>query len=78
MPFLFLDMLINKSVEIAIEKGIIKSNPIIVDATHSSARYNQKSPKETLMNKSKLLRKSIYQIDESMKINFLLNQQQIY
>ncbi|MBB2483597.1 transposase, partial [Bacillus sp. APMAM] len=39
-----LDMLINKSVEIAIEKEIIKSKSIIVDATHTKARYNQKSP----------------------------------
>ena len=31
-----LDMLIGKTVEIAIEKGIIKSNTIIVDATHRS------------------------------------------
>ncbi|KON97493.1 transposase, partial [Aneurinibacillus migulanus] len=35
-----LDMLINKTVEIAIEKGIIKSKAIIVDATHTKARYN--------------------------------------
>src|SRR5665648_596596 len=33
-----LDMLINKTVVIAIEKGIIKSKSIIVDATHSKAR----------------------------------------
>ena len=39
-----LDMLINKTVEIDIEKGIIKSKSIIVDATHTSVRYNQKSP----------------------------------
>ena len=44
-----LDLLINKTVEIAIEKEIIKSKSIIVDATHTKARYNQKSPKEILM-----------------------------
>ena len=38
-----LDMLINKTVEIAIEKEIIKSKSIIVDATHTKARYNQMS-----------------------------------
>lgn len=65
-----LDMLINKTVEIAIEKGIIKSNSIIVDATHTKARYNKKSPKEILMDRSKLLRKTIYQIDETMKTKF--------
>ena len=39
-----LDMVINKTVEIAIEKDIIKNKSIIVDATHTKARYNQKSP----------------------------------
>lgn len=65
-----LDLLINKTVEIAIEKGIIKSNAIIVDATHTKARYNQKSPKEIVMERSKVLRKTIYQVDESMKAKF--------
>lgn len=65
-----LDLLINKTVEIAIEKEIIKSNSIIVDATHTKARYNQKSPKEILMDRSKKLRKSVYEIDESMKKKF--------
>lgn len=65
-----LDMLINKTVEIAIEKEIIKSKSIIVDATHTKARYNQKTPKEILMNHSKKLRKSVYEIDESMKKKF--------
>ena len=59
-----LDMLINKTVEIAIEKGIIKSKAIIVDATHTKARYNQKTPKEILMDHSKKLRKAVYQVDE--------------
>lgn len=65
-----LDMLIHKTVEIAIEKRIIKSNSIIVDATHTKARYNQKSPKEILMDRSKKLRKSVYELDESMKQKF--------
>ena len=37
-----LDLLIEKTVAIAIEKGIIKEKCIIVDATHTKARYNQK------------------------------------
>lgn len=65
-----LDMLINKTVEIAIEKEIIKSKAIIVDATHTKARYNQKSPKEILMDCSKKLRKAVYKIDETMKNKF--------
>ena len=65
-----LDMLINKTVEIAIEKEIIRSKSIIVDATHTKARYNQKSPKEILIDRSKKLRKAVYQIDETMKNKF--------
>lgn len=63
-------MLINKTVEIAIEKEIIKSKAVIVDATHTKARYNQESPKEILIDRSKKLRKAVYQIDESMKTKF--------
>jgi transposase len=65
-----LDMLVEKTVEIALEKEIIKSKTIIVDATHTKARFNQKSPKEFLQEKSKNARKAVYQIDESMKGKF--------
>lgn len=65
-----LDILINKTVEIALEKEIIKSKSIIVDATHTKARYNQLKPKEVLMARSKNLRKAIYRIDETMKTKF--------
>ncbi|WP_146812480.1 IS1182 family transposase [Aneurinibacillus danicus] len=65
-----LDLLINKTVGIAIEKEIIKSSSLIVDATHSKARYNQMKPREVLMERSKNLRKAIYQVDESMKEKF--------
>jgi hypothetical protein len=65
-----LDMLIQKTVEIALEKEIIKSRTIIVDATHTKARFNQQSPKEIWMENSKLLRKAAYQIDENMKDKF--------
>ena len=47
-----LDLLVNKTVEIAIEKGIIKSKAIIVDSTHTRSRYNQKSPTEILIEAS--------------------------
>lgn len=65
-----LDMLINKTVEIAIEKGIVKSKAIIVDATHTKARYNQKSPIEILQDRSRKLRKAIYKVNESLKGKF--------
>lgn len=64
-----LDLLINKTVAIAIEKGVIQSKAIIVDATHTKARYNQKSPREILQDRSKKLRKAEYKIDESLKAN---------
>jgi transposase len=65
-----LDMLIGKTVEIALEKEITKNKAIIVDATHIKARYNQKSPKEFLQEKSKNVRKAVYQVDDSMKEKF--------
>ena len=65
-----LDLLIGKTVEIALEKGLITSKTIIVDATHTKARYNQKSPKEFLQEKSKNVRKAVYQLDEEMKGKF--------
>lgn len=65
-----LDMLINKTVSIALDKGIIKSKSMIVDATHTKARYNQKSPREILQDDSRKLRKAVYQIDVSMKESF--------
>lgn len=65
-----LDLLINKTVEIAIEKEIIKSTTIIVDSTHTSARYNQKSLREQLLDYTRKLRKSVYEVDENMKVQF--------
>ena len=65
-----LDMLIQKTVEISLEKKLVQSTSIIVDATHTHARYNSKSPKEFLIEKSKLLRKAVYQVDEHMKEKF--------
>ena len=53
-----LDMLINKTVEIAIEKEIIKSKTIIVDATHTKARYNQKISKRNLNGEIQKIKKS--------------------
>jgi len=62
-----LNLLINKTVSIAIEKGIVRSRSIIVDATHSLSRSNPHSALEVLRERSKLLRKAVYTIDEDMK-----------
>ena len=65
-----LDMLIAKTVQTALEKGIIKSRSIIVDATHTKSRYNQKTPRQALQEQSKKLRRAVYEIDETMKVRF--------
>jgi transposase len=62
-----LNLLIGKTVSIAIEKGIIRSKSIIVDATHSLSRSNPYSALEVLRERSKLLRKAVYAIDEDMR-----------
>jgi transposase len=62
-----LNLLIGKTVTIAIDKGIIKSKSIIVDATHTLSRSNPFSGIEVLRERSKLLRKTVYQFDEAFK-----------
>jgi transposase len=48
-----LDLLISKTVQIALDKGIIKSRSIIVDATHTRSRFNRKSAVDILREVSK-------------------------
>lgn len=62
-----LNLLIGKTVSIAIEKGIIRSKSIIVDATHSLSRSNPLSPLEVLKERAKQLRKVVYSVDENWK-----------
>lgn len=62
-----MDKLINKTVEIALEKELIEvKNKIIVDSTHTNAMFHHISPREELIKQAKELRKSVYKIDESM------------
>ena len=62
-----MDKLIEKTVELAIEKGLIEvKNKIIVDSTHTNAMFSHISPREELIRQAKNLRKSIYKIDENM------------
>ncbi|GAK00464.1 transposase [Geomicrobium sp. JCM 19055] len=65
-----LDVLIAKTVEIALDKGIIQSKTMIVDATHTKSRYNQQRPEDILRERSKQLRKVVYSIDETLKTSF--------
>jgi transposase len=62
-----LDLLVGKTVSIAIEKGIIQSKTIIVDATHSASRSNPYKPIEILKMRSRQLRKALYEVDDSLK-----------
>lgn len=62
-----LNLLISKTVTLAIEKGVIRSKSIIVDATHTLSRSNPFSAIEVLRERSKQLRKTIYNYDEDLK-----------
>ena len=62
-----LNLLISKTVSIAISKGIISSKSIILDATHSLSKSNPFSALEVLRACSKQLRKVVYSIDEDFK-----------
>ena len=62
-----LNLLIGKTVSIAVEKGIIRSKSIIVDATHTLSRSNPFSAIEVLRERSKLLRKTVYLFDDQWK-----------
>lgn len=62
-----LNLLIGKTVSLALEKGIIKSKSIIVDATHSLSRSNPYSALDVLRQRSKLLRKAVYLMDDDFR-----------
>ena len=62
-----MDKLIAKTVEIALEEGVIEvKNKIIQDSTHTNAMYQHISPREELIKQAKELRKAVYKIDETM------------
>lgn len=62
-----MDKLIEKTVELALEKGLIEvKNKIIVDSTHTNAMFSHISPREELIRQAKNLRKAVYKIDETM------------
>jgi hypothetical protein len=63
----FLNKLISKTVEIALEFKLIKSKEIIVDSTHTVSIYKNTSPVEILVEQAKQLRKAVYNNDESYK-----------
>jgi len=56
-----LEEMLKETVRQAIEKGILKSNSILVDSTHSAANARAKSPTQILRELSRALRREIYQ-----------------
>lgn len=65
-----MDILLKKSISIAIEKKLIDGSTIIVDSTHSLSRSNPNRPTELLQRLSKSLRKLVYSIDSSYQNKF--------
>ena len=52
-----MDKLIQKTVELALEKGLIEvKSKIIVDSTHTNAIYSHISPREELIRQAKNLK----------------------
>lgn len=65
-----MDLLVEKTVVLALEHGVLESKTIIVDATHTTSRFQSKTAKEYVQEKSKLLRKTVYKQQESIKEKF--------
>ncbi|AST89972.1 IS1182 family transposase [Sutcliffiella cohnii] len=65
-----MNVLVAKTVELALEHEVLKSNTIIVDATHTLSRFHSKTANEYVQEKSKSLRKVAYQHQPSIKEKF--------
>lgn len=62
-----LNKLLVKTIDLARKKQIIKGNTLIVDSTHTKARYNKKSARTFLLEQAKKVRKELYKINEDLK-----------
>lgn len=65
-----LNEMLKETVKQAIEKGIIKSNTIIVDATHTKSKSKAETPTQMLRRMSKELRKIIYKTNFDISDKF--------
>lgn len=66
-----LQKLLKETTKLGIKKGKINIHTLIVDSTHTKAKYNSISPREMLIQRSKELRKVVYSFDgEYMKEKF--------
>lgn len=65
-----LDLLVRVSLQTGMKMGIDIGRTLVVDATHTHARYHQKSIEDILLDRAKKLRRDVYRIDESIKERF--------
>ncbi len=62
-----LEEMLKETVRQAIEKGVVKSNSIIVDATHTNSKKRKRTPTQVLREVIKNLRKEIYRNEPELK-----------
>ena len=65
-----LEEFLSETIRQAIDKGIIKSNSIILDSTHSRSMHSPQTPTQILRDMSKELRKEIYRTQYGLSKNF--------
>ena len=65
-----LNEMLGETVKQAISKGVIKSNAIVVDATHTRSKSKGETPTQSLRRISKELRKVIYKHDFDLSKEF--------
>ena len=65
-----LEEMVAETISQALEKGLIKSQMIIVDATHTKTAAKQETPTQVLRKLTKTLRKEIYQPQWASSIKF--------
>jgi IS5 family transposase len=65
-----LEELLAQTVRQAVEKGIIKSNAIIVDSTHTRSRHAAERPTQILREMTKELRKELYKTQSEFQKDF--------
>jgi IS5 family transposase len=65
-----LEEMLSETVRQAVEKGLIKSRAIIVDATHTKSSAKHETPTQILRRYTKELRKEIYKTQYELSDNF--------
>jgi IS5 family transposase len=65
-----LNEMLGETIGQAIGKGLVRSNAIIVDSTHTQSRGRKETPTQMLRRKSKELRKEIYRRDYELSGEF--------